>query len=794
MKLKYILLVILVLLIVGASAGFVYLRSEFKASVPQRSGTIQLQTLQAPVTITFDQMGIPQVWAHSTEDLWFAMGWLHAADRLFQMDLTRRVSQGRLAEFFGSQVLEIDRSQRKIGHSLLAQKAVDSLSIRAEKFLDAYVTGINSWVENQGALPFEYLLLNAEFEKWTIQDCLTLFSFQTWFSDVLQNNDEFYNEIARLSDPDSVKQLLMGIPAWIPTTVPQQRSWYSFFDIKDSFSQTLFADGIGSFYMSSASNSWVISPKKSATGYAMLASDPHLDISRLPQFWHIIGLHCQQENINVLGITSPGVPIIVYGHNGQAAWAFTAGGVDIADQFVELINPQDSTEYKTPNGWEKFSLRREIIISRDIAVPETMMVKTSRHGPVMSENDSLGQAYAFRWAGFDVSLARAADNALKIVTVNNFKEFRQIVTGLGALNANWMYADARGNIGYQLGSPIPVRQNSQSVFRVPGWTDENEWQGYQPLERTPHSFNPERGWLASCNNPPAGEDLGYTLHGNFAGDRILRIVKLLEADDAVSVTEMQTYQNDYRSEFILRWKEPMIEVLTQLEENELAETIARWDGQMSPDSKQAALTETWLANLKDLTFRDELGDFTDRMHLRVLFRDRIIYRLYMNGKSTWFDDKSTKNHTESRDEIARRAMQQAITEVSDKTWGELQQLTMAHPMATVPVLSELLALEHGPFPRGGNPGTLNASTSMPDGSGVFKVLGGPSWRFVIDFANVDEALMAIPSGQSGNPMDDHFFDFYSLWAGGEYWNIPFNKTAVMEKKKSVLELMPANIP
>ena len=162
MRLKYILFVLLALLIMGVSAGFVYLRSEFKASVPQRSGTIQIQTLRTPVTITFDQMGIPQVWAHSSEDLWFAMGWIHAADRLFQMDLTRKVSQGRLAEFFGSQVLEIDRSQRKIGHSYMAQRDVDSLSIRAEEFLNAYVTGINSWVDNQGTLPFEYFLLKKD--------------------------------------------------------------------------------------------------------------------------------------------------------------------------------------------------------------------------------------------------------------------------------------------------------------------------------------------------------------------------------------------------------------------------------------------------------------------------------------------------------------------------------------------------------------------------------------------------------------------------------------------------------
>jgi penicillin G amidase len=787
---KKILLAILILIILLLCAGFIYMRAEFKASIPQREGTVVVDAINMPLNIVFDKKGIPQIWANSSEDLWFAMGWLHAADRLFQMDLTRRVARGRLSEFFGSAVLDIDRLQRKIGHSHLAHTSQNDLDSRTKNLLTYYVAGINKWIEHQETLPFEYVLLGTEFEEWTIEDCLAVLSFQTWYSDMIQNNSDLFIQMAGLSDPDSVKSLLNDRSGWVPATVPNDKIWYSF---RDAMIQDLFANGLASFTMSNASNSWAISPSKSASGSAILASDPHLDLSRLPQFWYIIGLHCQPENINVVGITAPGIPMIAFGHNGQIAWAFTAAGVNITDQYIERINPEDSTEYLTPAGWAKFSLRPEVIMSRDEAMPETLIVKSTRHGPVLSENDSLGEAYAFRWAGYDVSLSEAANNSYKMTIVNNFQDFRKIVTGLGALNANWMYADAAGNIGYQLGTPIPVRINNHNILRLPGWNDENEWQGYQPLDKTPHAYNPKRGWLATSNNLPADETLDYTLAGNFSGDRILKIEKLLNRDKRFSVDDMKNFQNDFHSEFILRWREPMAEVLQQLGKMELADAIGQWDGHMNPDSKESSLTELWLKKLKDLTFRDELGDVTDRMHLRVMFRDRTLYQMYMRDSKYWFDDKTTRDHIETREEIAQRAMQEVISELEDKSWGELQQLTMSHPMSAIPILSQLLGLEKGPFPRGGNPGTLNASTSIPDGKDVFKVLGGPSWRFVIDFANVDQASMVIPAGQSGNPMDDHFFDFYDMWQKGEYWITPFSRNTVMSNSQSVLELRPASV-
>ena len=795
MNFKKIALGILIIILITVAAVMIFLQQKFSASIPERTGTITIPSLNAPVQITFDKMAVPQIWARTAEDAWFSVGWLHAADRLFQMDMLRRVSQGRLAEFFGAPVLDIDRLQRKIGHRLLAEQALSGLDEQSRSYLEAYVRGINQYVAHKNNLPPEYTVLNIGFEEWTILDCIALFSFQTWFSDALQSNDEYFNQVVDAAGFEKTSQILPDNPAWIPTTVPDgKRHWYSDLNIRESVARELFRDGVKPFLMSLGSNCWVVAPERSKSGRAMMASDPHLEVSRLPQFWYIIGVHSFEENLDVVGITTPGIPVVVYGHNGQVSWAFTAAGVDLADYYTEYVNPENPGQYEGPEGWLRFEQRTEVIKIKGQDTAENLQVNISRHGPIVSSNDSLNQAYAFHWAGFDRSLSEAVRNGFRMPQISDFQTFREIVTGLGALNANWMYADRTGNIGYQLGAPVPIRQSAQSILHLPGNTESNDWLGYQPLANTPYAYNPQHGWLATCNNPPARENLGYSLPGNFAGDRILRIEKLLETAERYSVDDMKKFQQDQYSEFMLRWKIIVSRLLERMAENEWVDIVNQWQGGFHAGSRAGALVEKWLYYLRENTFRDELGELTDRAHLRVMFRDRIMFEIYSSGDNVWFDDIRTANKIESREEIAVKSMRSAIEDVGDQTWGDLQSLTMAHPMGEVPILTQLLGLKKGPFVRGGNPGTLNVSTLMPTEDGLFQTIGGPSWRFVIDLAAVDNMEMVIPAGQSGNPMDEHFFDFYDLWSEGKYWNVPFTRSAVDKKMVSMLELIPANLP
>ncbi len=800
MKIKPILwrsfAILIVLIILLDITVYMFL----KASLPENEGDICISGVESKVEILFDGKGIPQIWAENENDAWFAVGWLHAGDRLFQMELTRRVANGRLSELFGEITLTFDRQQRMIGHAIMAEKDLQNLSQASNEMLQSYVSGINQWVKNTAVLPFEFYLLGNDFEPWTVKDCLSLFSFQTWYSNDLQNNDKFLISLEELIGKQKTDQLIIPYPGEAPTTVPQGQTYRKRIDSTNKYSaytsdwhhffyQYLFNEGEIPFLLTEGSNAWVISGGKSKSGKAILANDPHLDLSRLPQFWYALGVHTLDGSLNVLGITTPGVPYIVMGHNGKSAWAFTAAAVDITDEYTERLNPEDSDEYLVGNHFRRLETREEVIEVKGWNVKDTVLIKSTRHGPVISENDEKNERYTLRWAGFDFSLSQAVASASNLSRVSNYQEFRQIVTGFAALDANWIYADSEGNIGYQLGTPIPIRPPGQSNARLPGWDNQHEWSGYYPLDRTPHAYNPKQGWLASCNNLP-DDHLDYSLPGNFADNRIYQISNLLSSKEIFSPEDMKMYQQDLKSIQLLRWKNEAISVLNEIDEGDWIEILRQWEGSTDLDSRATALTETWLALLKQYTFEDDFKDLVNNFHSRINYRDRNFESLYFSGDSKWFDDLSTENQTENRHDMALKAMREALVKVNNKRWGDIQSLTMTHPMAVVPILSTFLSLQKGPFPRAGTTGSLNNSTAFWDEAGEFICKGGPSWRFIIDFDDIDDVQVVLPAGQSGHPLSPHFFDFYKLWEKGDYWVLPFSKEEVEKQAVSKLKLIP----
>ncbi|MFQ5453622.1 MAG: penicillin acylase family protein, partial [Candidatus Zixiibacteriota bacterium] len=527
---SFILISIIGIFIGVAVSFYVFL----KLSLPITEGKLELSGLSHPVEITYDRMGVPQIWAETTADAYFALGYQHAADRMFQMDLARRLAQGKLSEMLGSITVEIDIEQRQIGHYRLAAKALETLSEKNKQRLQAYTDGVNAYKNNCRALPFEYRFLPIDFEDWTIVDCLAFLSFQTWFSNSLMSRDEFYFSLFRKVGKEKAKSLFFEYPDWAPTTIPSKRQQLNIFDslflndgksyssnmtpdkekpvlpedskaslyqpFQRAIAQTLFDNDNLPFQLTHSSNAWVIAPEKSISGKAMLASDPHLELTRLPQFWYAVGLHIKNDSVNVLGITTPGLPFVIMGHNGQCAWAFTAGGLDITEYYVETINPENSNQYYTQDGWREFELLKDSILIAGIDSFKTVTHKFSRNGLIVSEDKNLKAAYALHWAGYDMDLNVAVTNAFHLHQIKNFEQFQKAVTNFGALDANMMYADADGNIGYQLTTPLPVRSDEKGYLPVNESNNDNRWNGYYPLEETPFMKNPQCGWLANCNN------------------------------------------------------------------------------------------------------------------------------------------------------------------------------------------------------------------------------------------------------------------------------------------------------
>ncbi len=766
----------------GLVTGFViFAYTTFQLSTPVTKGQIALPELESTVEITYDQMGIPQIWAENEHDMLVALGYQHAADRLFQMELLRRMAQGRLSEMLGEVTIDVDIDQRRIGHHRIASETSKSLSEKNRERLQAYCDGINAYQRTCRAMPFEFWLLPIDYEPWSIHDCLSALSFQTWVSHALMSRDEFRLKLFEELGTETSSDLAPSYPNWVPTTVAPDNRHSSI--IQKSVHDWLFSNDNLPFGFSRASNAWVVAPEKSQSGHAMLASDPHLEITRLPQFWYQVGLHVNETELDAVGITTAGIPAIIMGHSRAAAFAFTAAGIDITDYYREQVNPDDSGQYLTPDGWRPFDTSVDTINIAGSDTPEIVTIRHTRHGPVIDQSATGEFVTALHWAGYDIDLDRAVNAAFELATVTSFEQFQQTVINMGALNANWVYADSSGNIGYQLGVPVPIRASETAFFPMEGSSLPDRDVAYYPLEQTPQALNPSEGWLATCNNKPT-DDLPYDLLGDFFANRIIRITDLLSANETVDFEQMQNFQGDQIDCSMLRWRDEVIGLLDDIGLQERTEALRNWDGSTGVESREILLIRVFLRQLTAMIFEDQLGQYSQQVSAVKL--DEI----YFSDNSKWIDNINTLEQTETRSQIATAALQEALSLTGEKTWGEAQTLSMRHPMAMIPIIGSLLDLSYGPWPWSGTAGTLDASFNRAGDDSTFHSIVGPSWRFVIDMGDVDGAMMVLPAGNSGNPMSRHFFDFNQRWRDGQYWNVPISRTKVFEGSVSLLSLTP----
>ncbi|HYH07051.1 MAG TPA: penicillin acylase family protein [Thermoanaerobaculia bacterium] len=714
--------VVIALLIVAALVWF-GVPLVLRRSVMQYAGSIRT-SVTAPVEITFDAKGIPQVWAKTDGDAFFAIGWLHGNERLFQMELVRRLSRGELSEVFGEAAYETDAFQRRIGFARQAKAA--TLDPKTRAVVQRYVDGINAAIAQAKMLPPELVLLRLRPRQWTIEDCLAISYYQTWFSHQLMDQDEKYQRlIEKLGMPAEVLSRA-GHP-WSPPTVPS---------------------ALPDLRITTASNSWVVAPSRSKSRKAMHAADPHLSIDQVPGLWYLAGLH-SAEGLNVVGVTYGGAPFVVMGHNADIAFSFTVASIDLIDYYSDA-----------PAGP---AIREEIRVQGEDN-PRVLEVRRGARGVMIDEKTSL------RWAGFDFDPGAITKSALALQKATTFEEFRRAVTGFGALDANWIYSDRAGNIGYQLGAPVPVREFD--TYRRQKADDARAvWKGYRALAETPHALNPRQGFLASCNNRPSSE----WIPGFYDPYRITRADALLRAG-----TDMRAMQFDLVSGLATRWKKLAAEGARAAKLAAEAQLLEQWDGRMSADSKAATLFAAWWRRLPRAIFEDELGSEWDT--------GRVLLDEALTTSTPAIDDKRTPR-VENAIDVSARAMHEAKAIASGRTWGEACTLLVKHPLARVKLLDAWLKLNRGPYPGAGDPGTLNANFySYHEASQSFRTHIGPSMRFVLDWGDVDGFSLYGALGQSGNPFSEHYDDF----PGVNEWKVPFSRAKVEETKVSTLTLVPEN--
>lgn len=734
-------------------------------SVADYSGQIKTSKVVSPVEITYDEKGIPQIWAENNEDLYYSIGWVHASERLFQMELVRRFAKGELAELFGRDALELDKIQRIIGFARKAKNDEALLSSKTKNYLTKYCQGINDWINYKSILPPEFVILNFTPANWTVEDVMTLIYYQTWYSHELMDEDpQYQNFIAKIGMGKTpwLKKYLN----WSPTTIDESAKI-----ITGTFNPS----------MTNASNSWVASPSKSVSGKALHASDPHLVINSVPGFWYILGIH-SDEGINAVGISAAGIPLITMGHNDSIAYAFTVASVDIIDYYTEYKNPQNQLEVGSEDNYKPLTIDNDEIKIKN-EKPEKIQILISENGPVVDSDSTTYRT--IHWAGFDFNIAEIIENGLNLASVRNFDDFRKTVTGLGALDVNWTYSDINGNIGYQLGAPVPIRDYSNTFIELPGNDSTYKWKGYRKLVETPFAFNPDKGWLATCNNQIVPDDYNYDLPGFYDPYRIIRANELLKSKEKFSVRDFQNFQLDLKSGTVLAFKDLFLAGAGKLKNKNLTSKIKKWNCELLADDNLSAVFSLWYAYLPKFLFEDDFG--------KKWKSEKSLLKFFIeNPLPEIVDDKNTPE-IEDMGDISAAALEKAILEAGSKTLGEINTLTIKHPLSRVKILDLIFNLNRGPLCAEGDGGTLNSNfTSFDNDKNNFESVAGPSMRYVLDWADIDGFTINTNLGQSGNPFSKHYDDFLKFNRSGKRWNVPFSKNIVYKNKTSVFKILPVN--
>jgi len=819
-KLAYLLAGLVFLLAVVVVAGRCYVgRAE---ADPARDAV--LPGLHGPVEVWRDSLGVPHVWARDDEDLFRAVGYVHAQDRLWQMELFRRVADGRMAEVLGAPLVSTDRFLRTVGMGRSAGETERTLDPESRRMLQAYADGVNAWIDTHpGPLPPEFLALRFTPQHWTVRNTVAVGKIMAW--DLADWNQGL--DLQRAVDavgPALARDLYSTYPSWGVTILGADAQWEGK-DVAapavsvnptvpvdpavpaapiapgtppplraDSAAQApsaavplpripaLAMELLEGVSFTRASNAWVIGGARTRSGKPILANDTHLAL-RAPSLWYLGAIH--GRSIDAAGMMIPGAPAVVIGHSRRVAWGYTNAMVDDVDFFVEETNPADSTQYRTPEGWVRFETRPETILVKG-APPVIQNVRVSRHGPVLSDVDQrvAGKVLAMRWTAQDPSTEMTA--LLAMNRAANADEFMRALHGFNNPHQNVVFADADGNIGYWMGGRVPVRRGGDGILPVPGWTGQGDWTGWLAFDQHPHALNPAAGFIVTANNRqlPAGSGYPHALATNWAEPyRAQRITALVQGARGLTAADVALQQMDVRDEMAVRYKGFAVRAARLAGDAAAERELSAWPGDASTGSRAAALFYVFLENL-----RHRIGD--DEFRGKPVYFPRSALEAVLDrGGGAWVDDVGTAK-AETLDEQLAAAMRDAARTVGARTWGEIHVTQIDHPLGVSMALDRGLGLNIGPFPNGGSGNTVKVA-GYGGRQPPFINKYGPSQRHVVDMADVDgDGGFVIPTGQSGVPTSRHYRDQTPLWRTGRLWRIPLDHGRAQARRVSRLVLRP----
>ena len=769
------LLVVAVLVVAGL--GVYVIRRPF----PTISGTVKIQGLRGQVEVIRDRWGVPHVFAASTHDLFFAQGYVHAQDRLWQMEFNRRAASGRLSEIFGAVTLDTDRFLRVIGLRRAAEAEWTTMDAETRAVFDAYAAGVNAFVaQHAGNLPVEFALLRFRPQPWTPVDSLAFAKLMAWRLSGNWESELLRAHFVSRFGEEGARVLMPPYPEDSPIIVPAEANYQAW--NQDALLRLV---DLSARIPGRGSNNWVVSGGRTATGRPILANDPHLE-ALMPSIWY--EMHLSGGPVNVIGVTFPGTPAVIIGHNNSIAWGFTNAGPDVQDLYIEQFHPRDPTRYLYRGQWEQATVVREEIRVKGRALPLIETVRITRHGPIInSVVDGLGAYLALRWTALDPGTVAVSIQRLN--RARNWQEFREAVRLFTVPAQNLVYADRDGNIGYQLPGRIPIRANGNGLVPVPGWTGEYEWIGEVPFEELPSVFNPDRGFIVTANNRITPEGYKHLISVEWdPGFRARRIQAMLEALPKATVDHMKQIQMDVTS----LPGQITVQALrnVQISEEPAAGLLAElktWDGVLRADSRAAVIYEAFRISLLEVVFRDALGpDLFKRYREQSSFWQVALLQLLQDPASGWWGP-------EGRDAKVARALAEAHSVLTDRlgrdrstwTWGRLHVMEFVHLIGQVPALGWIFNATAPP--TGGDGFTVNNAAFSQR---TFRQGVVASYRQVLDLDDWDRSIAIHTTGQSGLPFHRHYTDFVPMWATGQYHPLLFSRGRIQQEAEGALTLAP----
>ena len=806
-----------------------YLYYVARSALPQLDGSITLPGLSSPVTAKRDQHGVPTIEAKTLEDLFYAQGYVTAQDRLWQMDIIRRFAAGELSEILGPSVLEHDREQRILGLREIARKSAEALSPQERAYFQAYARGVTAFAATHlDRLPIEFRILGYQPKPWTVEDCLLLgarlvqdLNHGTYHSALIREKilaklgpdltaDLFVNTSWRDRPPSAAGRRIDDIAHPKPGDSDDDDD--DEMDGPDSNVARVRAPGSKLTIaprpvLIPGSNNWVVSGAHTVTGKPMLSNDMHLG-HQMPNLWYEAHLHA--GDYDVVGVTLPGLPFVIVGHNRRITWGFTNVGPTVEDLYVEEFN--DQGQYKGPPAkptkdhtaqWYTPSHRKEVIHVKGQADVNVDVVVT-RHGPIISDLiPGETRQIALRWTAYD----SVRDPFFDIDSAQNWDEFLKALSTWDSPSQNAVYADVDGHIGYHATGHVPIRKAGDGSLPVSGADDAHDWTGYIPFDKLPSVFDPPAGVLATANARISPDKYPYSISTEWDPPwRTNRIYQVLESGRKFSPVDMLSLQTDVYSAFDRFCAERFVYALDHVKglskrAQQARDLMRDWDGRLTVDSAAATIENRSQYELRRLLLepklgaapKDAAGGRPNPQNVPKAASSEFSWKSYhWFSSSIWMQNVLEKQPKEwlpdgqaSYETLLAAAVEAAVSnpdtpqDLAKWRWGAFSPIDIEHPvLGRIPLIARWTA-----------PGLHDQS----GGGLTVKQVGrtfGPSERYTADLSDFDQSTLNTVTGQGGNFLSPYYLDQWKAWYEGTTFMLPFSPASVEKAKMHELQLRP----